>query len=283
MVGALDRVLVDPEHAHFKPKWGRGRESTCPASAPDTALSALLVLHPSQQYRSEHQARSRPEVLAHALRPHPAIAPVKSLPVREHALSLPPWAGGMTVALSGLSLFPPGGEVKANVVLIIVDQLAHWATDPAQRAPLDLPGLDSLAANGITFTHCYATSPVCSANRLALLSGHYPFSLGTNKLGAGVRTSAAPWPRRATAPGTSARGTSPPAAVPRAGTSIRPTARDGTSSPATKAPGTTTTPASRSDKMTRHRSRRLPGSPPGILPRRWASSEPRAASPSRWW
>jgi len=73
-----------------------------------------------------------------------------------------------------------------NLVVIVVDQLSHWATDPAQRAPLDLPNLDALAAQGTTFTRAYATSPVCSENRLALLTGQYPFTLGTNTLHPGV-------------------------------------------------------------------------------------------------
>lgn len=69
-----------------------------------------------------------------------------------------------------------------NVVLIVVDQMPHWVSDPAQRAPLDLPALDSLATRGRVFSRAYTTSPVCSENRVALLTGQYPFALGTNKL-----------------------------------------------------------------------------------------------------
>jgi len=75
-----------------------------------------------------------------------------------------------------------------NMLVIVVDQLSEWATDPAERAPLDLPNLDALAAQGRTFSRCYTTSPVCSENRLALLTGQYPFSLGTSKLEPGVPT-----------------------------------------------------------------------------------------------
>ena len=72
-------------------------------------------------------------------------------------------------------------KADANVVFVILDQIPAWITDPAQRAPLDLPALDSLAARGRVFTRAYSTSPVCSANRVALLAGRYPF-YGTNKL-----------------------------------------------------------------------------------------------------
>ena len=71
---------------------------------------------------------------------------------------------------------------QKNLVVIVSDQFAYWASDPDQRAPLEMPVLDALAERGTRFTRCYATSPVCSANRLALLSGQYPFVLGTNKL-----------------------------------------------------------------------------------------------------
>lgn len=90
------------------------------------------------------------------------------------------------LALSAVTLLSPQGDPQANLVVIVSDQLAHWATDPAQRAPLDMPVLDALAASGTTYSRCYATVPVCAANRLALLSGQYPFSLGTNKLAAGT-------------------------------------------------------------------------------------------------
>ena len=77
-------------------------------------------------------------------------------------------------------------RAQENLVVIVIDQLTYWATDPAQRAPLDLPNLDALAAQGRRYSRAYATSPVCSENRLALLSGQYPFSLGTNKLAPGT-------------------------------------------------------------------------------------------------
>lgn len=73
-------------------------------------------------------------------------------------------------------------DAQDNVVVVLVDQMPHWVSDPAQRAPLDLPALDSLATRGRVFSRAYTTSPVCSENRVALLTGQYPFALGTNKL-----------------------------------------------------------------------------------------------------
>lgn len=78
-------------------------------------------------------------------------------------------------------------QAQQNVIVIITDQLSEWATDPSERAPLELPNLDALADRGRRFTRCYTTSPVCAENRLALFSGRYPFQ-GEDKLLPGVPT-----------------------------------------------------------------------------------------------
>ena len=78
-------------------------------------------------------------------------------------------------------------RAQENVVVIIADQLSEWATDPGERAPLELPNLDALAAGGTRFTRCYTTSPVCAENRVALFAGRYPFE-GVDKLAPGVPT-----------------------------------------------------------------------------------------------
>ncbi|MEM9932774.1 MAG: sulfatase-like hydrolase/transferase [Bacteroidota bacterium] len=44
------------------------------------------------------------------------------------------------------------------------------------------PHLDQLAAEGIKFTHAYATAPVCSPSRACLITGVYATSLGTQHL-----------------------------------------------------------------------------------------------------
>lgn len=79
------------------------------------------------------------------------------------------------------SLFGNRAMAQDNVVILFIDQLSYWATDPAQQAPLQMPNLDALAAQGTTFTRAYATSPVCSAARLSLITGRYPF-FGTDRI-----------------------------------------------------------------------------------------------------
>jgi hypothetical protein len=43
------------------------------------------------------------------------------------------------------------------------------------------PHLDSLAAQGMLFTHAFTTSPVCSPSRSALNTGMYPFTIGAHE------------------------------------------------------------------------------------------------------
>ncbi|MDW8266290.1 MAG: sulfatase-like hydrolase/transferase, partial [Gemmataceae bacterium] len=42
------------------------------------------------------------------------------------------------------------------------------------------PHLDRLATQGLRFTHCYATGPVCSASRSAFMTGMYQTSIGAH-------------------------------------------------------------------------------------------------------
>lgn len=61
-----------------------------------------------------------------------------------------------------------------NIILIITDQ-QRWDTIRAHGATwMRTPTLDRLAAEGVSFTHCYTTSPVCVGARASLFSGSYP-------------------------------------------------------------------------------------------------------------
>jgi arylsulfatase A-like enzyme len=61
-----------------------------------------------------------------------------------------------------------------STLLILADQLTWWMVDPAQRGILDLPNIDRLFAEGTVFDHCYSSSPVCAAARVALRTGLFP-------------------------------------------------------------------------------------------------------------
>ncbi len=64
-----------------------------------------------------------------------------------------------------------------NVVLIVADDLG-WADLGVYGSDLhQTPNLDRLAAEGLRFTQAYASAPVCTPTRAALLTGKYPARL----------------------------------------------------------------------------------------------------------
>lgn len=78
---------------------------------------------------------------------------------------------------------------RPNVLYVILEDcgadLACYG-EPLVRTP----HLDRFASSGIRFTHAYATSPVCSASRSALMTGCYQTAIGSHQ----HRTW--PWKRR---------------------------------------------------------------------------------------
>lgn len=69
-------------------------------------------------------------------------------------------------------------RAKPNVVIIFTDDQG-WADIGTQGAEgFETPHLDRLAGEGTRFSNFYVAQPVCSASRLALLTGCYPNRLG---------------------------------------------------------------------------------------------------------
>jgi arylsulfatase A-like enzyme len=93
------------------------------------------------------------------------------------AVAMSCFVGSCTVGTSA----PPAADANAskpNVVLIIVDDLGFMdvkANNP--ESFYDTPSIDKFAANGALFNNSYASNPVCSPSRLALLTGMNPASL----------------------------------------------------------------------------------------------------------
>ncbi len=99
-------------------------------------------------------------------------------------------AAGALVA-SGL---PPGllacaGEQPArpraagpNLVFIMADDLGYADTSLYGRTDYRTPVLDQLAREGVRLTDAYASAPVCSPTRVALMTGRYPARYGVGLL-----------------------------------------------------------------------------------------------------
>lgn len=58
-----------------------------------------------------------------------------------------------------------------NIILLYADQMRADAIAAAGNPAIHTPNLDRLAAEGVLFSHCCSTTPVCVAARYSLLTG----------------------------------------------------------------------------------------------------------------
>ena len=68
---------------------------------------------------------------------------------------------------------------QTNVLWFVVDDMSADFSCYGQKA-IRTPAVDKLAAEGLLFTRAYATSPVCSTFRSALITGMYQNSIGAH-------------------------------------------------------------------------------------------------------
>jgi len=70
-------------------------------------------------------------------------------------------------------------SVRPNIVWIVVDDMSsHFAYQGEKR--VDTPHVDRLAREGVVFSRAYATAPVCSAFRSAMITGMYQTTIGAH-------------------------------------------------------------------------------------------------------
>ncbi len=70
---------------------------------------------------------------------------------------------------------------KPNVVLIFADDLGYGDLSCYGATKLKTPNIDQLAADGRRFTDAHSASAVCTPSRYALLTGDYPFRIGSTR------------------------------------------------------------------------------------------------------
>ena len=67
---------------------------------------------------------------------------------------------------------------RPNLLFLFSDQHSYDMMGCSGNRQVQTPVMDSLSAEGIHFSHCFSTSPVCSPYRSMLLSGMHPLSNG---------------------------------------------------------------------------------------------------------
>lgn len=72
-----------------------------------------------------------------------------------------------------------GDETKPNVVIIYADDLGFGDLGCYGATMVKTPNIDKLASQGRMFTDMHVASSVCTPSRYALLTGQYPFRVGS--------------------------------------------------------------------------------------------------------
>jgi arylsulfatase A len=92
---------------------------------------------------------------------------------------------GILGALLSTCLIPPpvaSAQRKSsgppNIIFIMADDLGWRELGAYGNRFTETPHLDRLAAQGVKFTQAYASSPICSPTRAALMTGQYPGRTG---------------------------------------------------------------------------------------------------------
>lgn len=88
---------------------------------------------------------------------------------------------GAGMLASGLipcnALAQQGAAVRPNIIYILADDLGYADLSCYGRRDYHTPNIDRLAGEGMLFTQAYANSAVCSATRVALITGRYQYRL----------------------------------------------------------------------------------------------------------
>jgi arylsulfatase A-like enzyme len=75
---------------------------------------------------------------------------------------------------------------RPNFLLLITDQHSPAAVSANGNRYLKTPAIDSLAAQGVSFTESYCTYPVCSPARSSIFTGRMPHETGVNENGQAI-------------------------------------------------------------------------------------------------
>lgn len=67
---------------------------------------------------------------------------------------------------------------RPNIIFVLADDLGYSELGCYGNTFNETPNLDKLAAEGVRFTSAYASAPVCSPYRAALMTGQYPARVG---------------------------------------------------------------------------------------------------------
>ena len=85
--------------------------------------------------------------------------------------------GTVAIASGAHKLFGQQPTKRPNIVFILADDLGYADVGCYGRPDLSTPNIDRLATTGVRFMQAYANSAVCTATRVALITGRYQYRL----------------------------------------------------------------------------------------------------------
>ncbi len=80
---------------------------------------------------------------------------------------LPAWANAQSA---------PVDTKRPNVLFIAIDDMNDWAGFLNTHPQIQTPHMDTLAAQGVSFTNAHVPAPICGPSRTAIMSGLWPTS-----------------------------------------------------------------------------------------------------------
>jgi arylsulfatase A-like enzyme len=85
--------------------------------------------------------------------------------------------GTAALAAGGIRAYAQPAAKPPNIIFILADDLGYADVSCYGRRDFATPNIDRIAARGMRFLQGYANSAVCSATRLALITGRYQYRL----------------------------------------------------------------------------------------------------------
>src|SRR5215472_4339387 len=85
--------------------------------------------------------------------------------------------GMVALAMPGTFKSAQPASRAPNIVFILADDLGYADVSSYGRPDFKTPSIDHLAARGLRFLQAYANSAVCTATRVALITGRYQYRL----------------------------------------------------------------------------------------------------------
>jgi arylsulfatase A-like enzyme len=86
-------------------------------------------------------------------------------------------SGIVALTLRGDRRSAQGSSKPPNIVFMLADDLGYADVSCYGRPDLGTPNIDHIAAKGVRFQQAYANSAVCTATRVALITGRYQYRL----------------------------------------------------------------------------------------------------------